>query len=42
MIQSILHIIGICPDHFNHVNLFDIPYQEILNFINQVKLPLRK
>jgi len=24
MLESLLHILGICPDHFTHVNLLDL------------------
>jgi len=36
MVQ-ILHMIGLCPDHFSHFNLFDMPWQDILNFIFNTK-----
>lgn len=24
MIESLLHLVGLCPDHFNHINVIDI------------------
>jgi hypothetical protein len=42
MLQTILHMLGLCPDHFNHINLLDMPWQDILNFFNQVKAYFRK
>jgi hypothetical protein len=42
MWQLITHAIGFCPDHFNHINMIDAPWQEILNFFNQFKSIFRK
>jgi hypothetical protein len=42
MIEPILHFLGFCPDHFNHINMIDAPWQEILNVFNQFKSIFRK
>jgi hypothetical protein len=42
MIESLLHFFGFCPDHFSHVNMIDAPWQDILNFFNQIKSIFRK
>jgi hypothetical protein len=42
MLDSILHIFGMCPDHLTHINFLDAPYQELLNFINYIKSVYKK
>lgn len=42
MMEAILHMIGLCPDHFNHLNMVDAPWQELLNIFNQFKSIFRK
>ena len=41
MIQQLLHLIGLCPDHMTHLNILDVPYQEFLNFLNSIKYKLK-
>lgn len=39
--DAILHILGICPDSFGHVDLLDIVacyYGELVNIINIIKI----
>ena len=45
MINTIMHVIGICPDsldHFNLASLANIPMTELTHLINSLKLRLWK
>ncbi len=45
MFNTILHVIGICPDSLNHFNLAslaNVPMTELSNFVSYLKLRLYK
>jgi len=42
MFEAFLHLIGLCPDHFNHINFLDAPWQDLLMIFNQIKSIFRK
>jgi hypothetical protein len=45
MLHAILHVIGICPDSMNHLNLAslaNIPMTELSHLLSYLKLKLYK
>jgi len=42
MFETFLHFIGFCPDHFSHLNILDVPWQDLINFFNSFKSFLKK
>ena len=41
MIQQLLHLIGLCPDHFTHANILDAPLQDLYNLSIMEKFKLK-
>ena len=41
MIQQLLHLIGLCPDHFTHANILDAPLQDLYNLSIMAKFKLK-
>ena len=42
MVDFIFHILGICPDHFNHFNMIDLPLQDLTHLFNHLKNLFKK
>lgn len=42
MIESLLHLIGICPDHIAHFDLIDFTTYNWINVVDMINLYYKK